>query len=99
MDKEKSISTPMSTSCNLDKDEGGKLVKESRYRGMSGFIFYLTTSCPDIMFNVCLYACFQVNPKESYLTAVKRIMRYLTSITLMGLWYSQREIFCLSWVP
>lgn len=28
--KEKSISTPMSTSCNLGKGDGGKLVKENK---------------------------------------------------------------------
>ncbi|GKE50966.1 hypothetical protein Tco_1486122, partial [Tanacetum coccineum] len=34
---------------------------------------YLTSSRPDIMFTVCAYARYQVNPKVSHLHAVKRI--------------------------
>ena len=36
------------------------------YQGMIIF-FYLTTSRPDIMYNVCLYVRFQACPKESHL--------------------------------
>ncbi|GJS24817.1 hypothetical protein Tco_0453449 [Tanacetum coccineum] len=38
---------------------------------------YLTASRPDIMFDVCACARFQVTPKVSHLHAVKRIFRYL----------------------
>lgn len=41
MEKEKSISTHISISYNLDKDEGGKLVEENIYRGMIDSHFYL----------------------------------------------------------
>ncbi|GKD25858.1 putative ribonuclease H-like domain-containing protein, partial [Tanacetum coccineum] len=47
------------------------------YRSMIGSLMYLTTSRPDIMFEVCACARFQVTPKTSHLTAVKRIFRYL----------------------
>jgi hypothetical protein len=67
MQNAKEISTPMSTSCYLDKDEGGKSVDESKYRGMIGSLLYLTASRPDIMFSVCMCARFQANPKESHL--------------------------------
>jgi transposase InsO family protein len=87
MQNAKEISTPMSTSCYLDKDEGGKSVDESKYRGMIGSLLYLTASRPDIMFSVCMCARFQANPKESHLSAVKRIMRYLIGTQNMGLWY------------
>ncbi|MCH82973.1 copia-type pol polyprotein [Trifolium medium] len=87
MQNAKEISTPMSTSCYLDKDEGGKSVDESKYRGMIGSLLYLTASRPDIMFSVCMCARFQANPKESHLSAVKRIMRYLIGTQKMGLWY------------
>ena len=87
MQNAKEISTPMSTSCYLDKDEDGKSVEESKYRGMVGSLLYLTASRPDIMFSVCMCARFQANPKESHLSAVKRIMRYLIGTQNMGLWY------------
>ena len=42
-----------------------------------GSLLYLTASRPDIHFSICLCARFQTNPKELYLKAVKRIMKYL----------------------
>ena len=66
----KAIGTPMSLSCKLDKDEGGKNIDSKFYRGMIGSLLYLTTSRSNIMFSVCLCACFQSNPKESHLNTV-----------------------------
>jgi len=60
---------------------------ESRYRGMIGSLLCLTASRPDIMLSVCLCARYQANPKESHLTAVKRIIKYLKGTTNVGLWY------------
>ncbi|GKU89231.1 hypothetical protein SLEP1_g3397 [Rubroshorea leprosula] len=71
----KPIVTPMSTSINLDKDEGGKPIDPKLYRSMIGSLLYLTASRPDIMFSVCLCARFQACPKESHLIAVKRVFR------------------------
>ena len=39
------------------------------------------------MFSVCMCARYQACPKESHLSAVKRIMRYLIGTCTMGLWY------------
>jgi hypothetical protein len=39
------------------------------------------------MFSVCLCARFQANPKESHLSALKRILRYLKHTSNIGLWY------------
>ena len=44
---------------------------------MIGSLLYLCASRPDIMLSVCMCARFQSDPKESHLTAVKRILRYL----------------------
>ena len=87
MDKAKAVATPISTSCYLDKDEGGKSVEITKYRGIIGSLLYLTASRPDIMFSVCLCARFQSNPKETHMVAAKRIMKYLSGTTDMGLWY------------
>ena len=54
---------------------------------MIGSLLYLTASRPDIMFSVGLFARFQSNPKESHLTAVKRILRYISGTKNLGLWY------------
>ena len=87
MEKCKETSTPMSTSTYLDLDEKGKLVDESRYRCMIGSLLYLIASRPDIMLSICLCARYQFNPKESHLTVVKRIIKYLKGTTNVGLWY------------
>ena len=73
----KAIGTPMSPSCKLDKDKGGKNVDSKFYRGMIDSLLYLTTSRSDIMFSVCLCARFQSNSKESHLNVVKKILKYL----------------------
>ena len=54
---------------------------------MIGSLLYLTSSRPDIQFSVCLCARFQASPRESHLTTVKRIFRYLVETQDIGLWY------------
>ncbi|GKE57784.1 hypothetical protein Tco_1496969 [Tanacetum coccineum] len=56
---------------------------------------YLTASRPDIMFDVCSCARFQVTPKVSHLHAVKRIFRYLKGQPKLGLWYPKDSPFDL----
>src|SRR3954462_3020715 len=70
MTKSNVIDTPMPTAVNLYRDEHGKPVDVKRYRGMIGSLLYLTASCPDIMFSVCMCARYESCPKESHLKAV-----------------------------
>ena len=51
-------------------------------------LLYLTASRPDILFNVYVCARFQSEPKESHLTAVKRIIRYVRGTLSFGSWYT-----------
>ena len=85
MENSKVIGTPMSPSCKLDKDEGGKNIDLKFYRGMIGSLLYLTASRPDIMFSVYMCARYQSNFKESHLNTVKRIFRYLKGTQNLGL--------------
>ena len=77
----------MATNIVLDEDKTGKSVNATLYRGMIGSLLYLTACRSDIQFSVCLCARFQADPKESHVTAVKRIMRYLIGTIELGLWY------------
>ena len=52
---------------------------------MIGSLLYLCASRPDSVFSVGLCARFQSNPKESHMTAVKRILRYLVDTPHHGL--------------
>ncbi|KAL8101032.1 hypothetical protein AgCh_033059 [Apium graveolens] len=81
-------STPMATSTKLDKDIG-KSVDITNYRGMIGYLLYLTASRPDIM---CLCARFQADPREPHL---KKKIKYLKGTTNLGLWYPRKSDFKL----
>jgi len=72
---------------HLKQRDNGSKVDQKLYRGMTGSLLYLTASRPYILFNVCLCSRFQSDPRESHLTAVKRIFRYLKGTTNLGLLY------------
>lgn len=59
---------------------------------MIGSLLYLIASRSNIVFCVCLCTHFQYAPKESHLTAVKRIFRYLTEAQSLGLWYPKSNV-------
>ena len=69
--------TPMSTSLKLSRDLEGVSVDPSYYRSMIGSLLYLTSSRPDISYSVGVCARYQSDPKESHVSAVKRIIRYI----------------------
>ena len=46
MESCKEASTPISTSCYLDANEKGVAVDQTKFRGLIGSLFYLTTSIP-----------------------------------------------------
>ena len=66
MNDAKSISIPMGINGNLDSDPSGNMVDQKMYRSMIGSLLYVTASRPDVMFNVCVCAIFQVSPRESF---------------------------------
>lgn len=83
----KYAATPMAILTYLDKDETRKAIDESKYRCMIGSSLFLTASRLVIIFSLCICARFQANPKESHLTVVKRILKYIKGTTNVGLWY------------
>lgn len=95
IDKAKEINSPMGTSQKLENDESGNSVDQKLYRGVIGSLLYLTASRLDIVFTICLCARFQANLKESHLTAVKIIFRYLKGTQILGLWYPKSGVIDL----
>ena len=89
----KQMTTPMSTVCYLDEDEISQSIDIKKYRDMIEFLLYLSSSRPDIMFSVCMCVRYQSNPKESHLSAIKRIMRYLLGTINLGLWYPMNSSY------
>ena len=89
LDFKKHASTPMSSSTKLNVDSSGVEVSSTLYRSIIRSLLYLTASRPDIAFSVGVCARYQVALKESHLTAVKRIIRYVNGTSDYGLWYSK----------
>ncbi|GJY34511.1 retrovirus-related pol polyprotein from transposon TNT 1-94 [Tanacetum coccineum] len=50
------VDIPMVERSKLDEDPNGTPVDPNRYRGMVGSMMYLTASCPDLVFVVCMCA-------------------------------------------
>ena len=85
----------MSSSTKLNVDSSGVEVSPTLYRSIIGSLFYLIVSRPDIAFSVGVCARYQAAPKESHLTAVKQIIRYINGTPDYGLWYSKDSNACL----
>jgi len=83
----KLMNTPMHPTCTLSKEDTRSKVDHKLYRDIIGSLLYLTAFKPDILFSMCLCARFQSYPRESHLTVVKRIFRYLKGTTNLGLLY------------
>ena len=84
-----SIRTPMSLNVKLTVDFLGKSVDPSLYRSMIGSLLYLTASRPDINYSVGVCARYQANLKESHMTALKRIIKYVKTTAEFSVWYSK----------
>ncbi|XP_057740391.1 secreted RxLR effector protein 161-like [Arachis stenosperma] len=87
------MGTPMHPNSKLEKSGTEKDVDKTRYRGMISSLMYLTSSKPDIMQSIGICSMFQSQPKESHLSAIKRIIRYVHGTSNFGLWYPRTDDF------
>ena len=96
LDSKKHESTPMSFLVKLSFDLAGVEVDPTLYRSIIGSLLYLTASGLDIAFSVGVCAYFQVAPKESHMTVVKRIICYVNRTSDYGIWYLRDSNDCLA---
>ncbi|KAK6150694.1 hypothetical protein DH2020_015626 [Rehmannia glutinosa] len=89
LDSASHMKTPMGSSQKLSREDVAESVDNTLYRSMIGSLLYLTASRPDIIYNVCLCARYQANPKITHLKALKRIIRYIGGTTNLGIWYTK----------
>ena len=83
------VKTPMSPNFKLTVDLLRKSVDPLLYRSMIGSLLYLTASRLDISYNVEVCARYQANPKESHITTVKHIIKYVKTTSNFGVWYDK----------
>ena len=83
------VRTPMSPNVKLTIDLLGKRVDSFLYGSMIGNLLYLTASRPNISYSVGMCARYQANPKESHITTVKHIIKYVETTSNFGVWYDK----------
>ncbi|XP_062164939.1 secreted RxLR effector protein 161-like [Alnus glutinosa] len=96
LDRKSHARIPMSTNVKISADLTSKQVDPALYRSMIGSLLYLMASRPDIAFSVGVCARFQANPKESHLTAVKSIIRYVNATVNYGICFSRETNLVLA---
>jgi hypothetical protein len=77
MDESRLVSTPMLARVKLSKEYTSANVNETQYRSMIGKLQYVVHNRPDSAHVVGIVARFPSNPKETHMTSIKRISRYL----------------------
>ena len=93
MGESKPVGTLMVTGMKLSKEDTTGEVDQTQYRFMIEKLQYVVHSRPDIALAIGIVARFSSNPKETHMTAMKRIFRYLKGIEDYGVWYKQEDDF------
>ena len=95
MEDSKPFSTPMVTSCKLRKDDEYLELDHTMYRYMIGSMVSMIARRLDVIQEIGLFSRFQSAPKETHVTAVKIILRYLKGTIEYGLWNPRGQYFTL----
>jgi hypothetical protein len=95
MEECKTTNTPMNQKEKLCKDDSANKIDEGYFRSMIGCLMYLTTTRPDILFDVSLLSRFMYGASELHLRAAKRILRYVRGIVSYGVKFKKCQSFKL----
>jgi hypothetical protein len=85
MSDRKSCSTLVDTQAKVSSDMGAVVHDPTTYCSLSEALQYLTFTRPDIAYVVQQVSLHMHDPRESHLTTVKRILRYLQGTLDHGL--------------
>jgi hypothetical protein len=79
--------TPISaiTILKISKYDCSINVDPTFYKSMVGSLMYLTTTRPNIVYEIILISNFMENPKETHLQVGKRILRYVNGTKSHGI--------------
>jgi len=70
-------------------------VEEAFYKSLIGCLIYLTSTRPDILYEIGVFSRFLNCPKESHLKAAKRVLIYVKGTLNYGVKFSQSQDFKL----
>lgn len=87
---------PMDPTVTLSSETGVHLPSATPYRELIGRLLYLTITRPDITFAIHKLSQFLANPTDLHLQAAHRIVHYLKSNPVQGLFYSISTDLCLN---
>lgn len=85
------VSTPMSTSTNLQIDPTAPFLDINLYRRIVGRLKYLAFRRPDLSYAVNKLAQFMHSPQSHHWQAIKRLLRYLQHKLTLGLAISRHN--------
>jgi hypothetical protein len=89
MEQCKPTTTPMNQKERFCKEDGAGKVDKKLYRSLIGRLMYLTTTRPDIMYDVSLLSRYMHCASEIYFKVAKRILRYIKGTADYGIKFSQ----------
>ena len=81
----KPCSTPVDTQAKLSADLGAPVADRAAYRSLAGALQYLTFTRPDLTYAVQQVCLHIHDPRESHLTTLKRLLRYVRGTVGFGL--------------
>ena len=65
------VSTPIEQNLKFFSNEGSTFEDPTKYKKLVGSLIYLTTTCPDITFDVGILSRFMHHPCEGHWNATK----------------------------
>lgn len=95
MDNCKVISTSTILITHMDQEKSNTPIYIAKCWGMIILFLYVTASHHGVIFRVCMCACYQSCPNESYLSYLKRIMKYFKGTTNVDIWYPNSVVYDL----
>ncbi|CAM8933847.1 unnamed protein product [Rhodiola kirilowii] len=91
----KAVQTPVPKRMEIMKEGIGDLVNPTYFESIVGSLRYLTSTRPDIVYELGHIIRFMEQPQQSHLIAAKRILRYISGTSDYRIMYSHTEEFCL----
>jgi len=85
MENCKLVSIPMVLGQKLIKEDGAPKTDGKAYRSLVGSLLYLTTTYPNIVFDVNYLPRFMQGPSQIHFMAAKRVLKYLKRTIEFGM--------------